>query len=177
VQPSPVSALVAFEAWGAALALRLLAGVAILVGAWLAGRLVGRLLGGLAHRRGVDPDLLTFLTRTARLALMSFAIVTAVGTVGVDVKALVAGLGLTGFALGFAFKDIISNLLAGVLILLYRPFTRGQEIEVAGVSGTVAEIDLRYTTLLREDGSRVLVPNANLFTNNIRVSPARSDQK
>ena len=55
----------------------------------------------------------------AKLSLIVFGLVTALGTAGVNVSALVAGLGLTGFALGFAFRDVLSNLLAGVLILLY----------------------------------------------------------
>ena len=58
---------------------------------------------------------------------------TALGTMGINVSALVAGLGLTGFALGFALRDILSNLLAGALIIVYRPFHRGDQIAVAGV--------------------------------------------
>ena len=56
-------------------------------------------------------------------------LVTALGTLGVDVSALVAGLGLTGFALGFAVKDTISNILAGVLLLVYRPFSKKDYVE------------------------------------------------
>jgi small-conductance mechanosensitive channel len=80
----------------------------------------------------------------------------------------VAGLGLTGFALGFALKDVLSNLLAGVLILIYRPFHRQDRVMVAGFEGTIADIDLRYTTLEAED-RRILIPNATLFTNAISV--------
>ena len=86
----------------------------------------------------------------------------------VDVTALVAGLGLTGFALGFALKDLISNLLAGVLLLLYRPFQRGDHIDVAGFSGFVREIDLRYTTL-EEEEKIYLVPNSLLLSKGIKV--------
>ena len=64
------------------------------------------------------------MAMAARVTLLVAGIVTALGTVGVDVSALVAGLGLTGFALGFAIKDTISNILAGVLLLVYRPFSR-----------------------------------------------------
>ena len=78
------------------------------------------------------------------------------------------GLGLTGFALGFAFRDVLSNLLAGVLILLYRPFARGDRISVTGLEGVVTHIDLRYTNLEHE-GNLMLIPNSNLFTNPITV--------
>jgi small-conductance mechanosensitive channel len=87
------------------------------------------------------------------------------------VSALVAGLGLTGFALGFALRDVISNTLAGVLVLLYKPFRRGDRISVAGSEGVVSQIDLRYTTLVVDEETRVLVPNSTLFTNSIRVQP------
>ena len=84
-------------------------------------------------------------------------------------SALVAGLGLTGFALGFAFRDILSNVLAGVLLLIYRPFGYGDHISVTGLDGTVTHIDMRYT-VLHDEGKTVLIPNSNLFTNPIVVS-------
>ena len=102
-------------------------------------------------------------------ALLLFGIVTALGTVGVNVSALVAGLGLTGFALGFALKDILSNLMSGVLILLYRPFSVNDHITVTGLDGLVTEIDLRYTRL--EKGEQVfLIPNSLLITNTIGLT-------
>ena len=62
------------------------------------------------------------LASVARISLLVLGLVTALGTLGVNIMGIVAGLGLTGFALGFALKDSIANLLAGVMILLYRPF-------------------------------------------------------
>jgi len=103
-----------------------------------------------------------------RVVLMVLAVVTVAGTLGVNVQALVAGLGLTGFAHGFALKDTISNLLAGVLILLYRPFQVGDNIQVAGFDGAVDSIDLRYTVLLQQ-GKKVLIPNARIFTDLVTV--------
>jgi small-conductance mechanosensitive channel len=84
------------------------------------------------------------------------------------VSALVAGLGLTGFALGFALKDTISNLISGILILLYKPFKIGDRIKISGYEGIVVSIDLRYTELDAE-GNKILIPNSKLFTNPIEV--------
>jgi small conductance mechanosensitive channel len=106
--------------------------------------------------------------RMASIAIMVFGTVTGLGTMGINVSALVAGLGLTGFALGFALKDVLSNFIAGVLILLYRPFSINDSITVAGYEGAVTEIDLRYTTLRKED-QKILIPNSVLFTNTIAV--------
>jgi small-conductance mechanosensitive channel len=86
---------------------------------------------------------------------------------GTNVSALVASLGLTGFALGFALRAL-SNLLAGILILVYCTLKIDDKIAVAGFEGTVMKIDLGYTTLQAED-ARVLIPNSTLFTNPIKA--------
>jgi small-conductance mechanosensitive channel len=104
----------------------------------------------------------------ARVVLTLAGILCGLGTAGVDVMPLVAGLGLTGFALGFAFKDALSNILSGILIILYRPFTRGDHVTVGGCEGTVTEIDLRYTTL--DNGTKTyLIPNTTMFTTTITL--------
>ena len=78
---------------------------------------------------------------------------------GVNISAIVAGLGLTGFAFGFAFKDMLSNFISGVLIFIYEPFKLGDTIEVEGKTGKVIDINLRYVTIESED-QKVLVPNS-----------------
>jgi small-conductance mechanosensitive channel len=135
---------------------------------WVAARIVHAVIRRLHTHADENADLVDLLGRVAKVGLNVLGIVTALGTAGVNVSALVAGLGLTGFALGFAFRDVLSNVLAGVLILLYRPFARGSRISVTGLEGIVTEIDLRYTKLTC-DGDLVLIPNSNLFTNPIRV--------
>ena len=153
---------------------RLGTAVAIFIAFWIAARIVHAVIRRVHAHAQDNADLLDLLGRVAKLALNVFGIVTALGTAGVNVSALVAGLGLTGFALGFAFRDVLSNLLAGVLILLYRPFARGARISVTGLEGVVTEIDLRYTKL-QCDNDLVLIPNANLFTNPIRVFGAQAN--
>ena len=109
------------------------------------------------------------LLRGLKITLMAIGVVTALGTMGADIGGLVASLGLVGFAVGFALKDAISNTLAGILLLAYRPFRRGDVISVAGNEGTVVNIDLRYT-VLDTDAQRILVPNSQLFTNVVKVN-------
>ena len=109
------------------------------------------------------------LASVARVGLIVLGVITALGTLGVNIMGIVAGLGLTGFALGFALKDSIANLLAGVLILLYRPFEVGDRIDIGGLSGRVTHVDLRYTELDAEK-ERVLVPNSKMLTDPIKVS-------
>ena len=136
---------------------------------WLASFLLRKFFERLSRQADYNTAFILKLAgRTAGIALLVFGAVTALGTMGINVSALVAGLGLTGFVLGFALKDILSNLMSGVLILLYRPFHINDYIVVAGNEGVVTEIDLRYTTLEKE-AQTFLIPNSVLFTNSIGV--------
>jgi small conductance mechanosensitive channel len=147
---------------------RFLMSVLTFLGFWLASVVLPQLVRRLGGQRHLSPDVLALLAQIAKTALLIVGGVTALGTVGINIAALVAGLGLTGFALGFACKDILSNLLAGMLLLIYRPFQRQDRIAVLGFEGVVGEIGLRYTVLHTEDRT-VLIPNANLFTNPVSV--------
>ena len=142
--------------------------VVILVVFFILAKIINRIINSAAERLKFDENLTSLFVRTSSVALMIFGFVTALGTLGINVSALVAGLGLTGFALGFALKDTISNLLSGVLILLYRPFVMGNRIKISGYEGIVISIDLRYTELDAE-GNKVLIPNSKLFTDPITV--------
>ena len=142
---------------------------------WLLGALLDRFIRRVGARAQVNPDVLGLLAWSGKITILSVGMVTACGTMGIDIGALLAGLGLTGFAIGFALKDIISNWLSGVLILVYEPFRRGDYVSIAntpGLEGTVVAIDFRYTSLEKE-GKIVLVPNANLFVKEIIVSRQR----
>ena len=142
--------------------------VAVFVIFLILAKITKRIVTRAAERLQLDTYLTSLLIRTSRVTLITFGVITAFGTLGVNVSALVAGLGLTGFALGFALKDTISNLISGVLILLYRPFEIGSRIKIAGYEGVVVTIDLRYTKLDSE-GGKILIPNSKLFTDPITV--------
>ena len=135
---------------------------------FLLAKFVQRIILKLAKKLEFDPHLTKFFAQASRVIFTLFGVITALGTVGINVSALVAGLGLTGFALGFAFKDTISNILSGVLILLYRPFNINDKIKVAGHKGKVISVDLRYTKLESEEGN-VLIPNSKCFTDPVVV--------
>src|SRR5438128_9948118 len=90
---------------------RAVVAVLLLVGFWLAGLMVQRLMARLERAVHARQDIVALLGQVAKGTLVVLGVVTALGTVGVNVTALVAGLGLTGFALGFAFRDVLSNLL------------------------------------------------------------------
>jgi small-conductance mechanosensitive channel len=147
--------------------------IAALILFWIVAKIAELLVARVSIRMPHNTGLLQLLGRTLKIAVITLGAATALGTIGVNVSALVAGLGLTGFALGFAFRDVLSNLLAGVLLLLFRPFGIDDEISVTGLEGRVVNIDLRYT-VLRQSDKRVLIPNSNLFTNPILVMDKES---
>ncbi len=142
--------------------------VVIVLVFYILSKILKSALSKVSLRLKLASHLTTLLVRTSDITLIVFGFITALGTLGIDVSALVAGLGLTGFALGFALKDTISNLLSGILILLYKPFEIGNHIKISGYEGVVVAIDLRYTELSSQ-GSRILIPNSKLFTDPITV--------
>ena len=85
---------------------------------------------------------------------------------------LVGALGIGGVAIGFAFKDIFQNFLAGILILLNKPFIVGDQIVFGGYEGEVEDIQTRATYLKTYDGRRVIIPNGELFVNSVTVNTA-----
>ncbi len=151
--------------------LKLVPALLVLLVFWLVAVGIDRLMRRVGGVRFVATDAIEIIARTIKISLVLVGLVSALGTLGVNVAAMVAGLGLTGFAVGFALKDIISNALSGVLILLYQPFRRADRVSVflsILLEGEVVHIDLRYTTLQLND-RRVLIPNSLLFTNAITV--------
>ena len=142
------------------------------VGVFILFLIGGRILMTIIHRMGrsnrIDDELSNFLGRSARVGMLLFGAVSALGTLGIDIGALIAGLGLTGFALGFALKDTISNLLAGIMVIIYKPFDLDDIILVGKFEGRVRSIDLRYT-VLDYDNRIVYVPNSKLFVDSIVV--------
>lgn len=82
---------------------------------------------------------------------------------------LIAGLGVSSVAIGFAFKDILQNWLAGILILIRQPFEIGDQISVNGFEGTVEHIETRATIMKTYDGQRAVIPNSDIYTNAVVV--------
>ncbi len=120
-----------------------------------------------------DPQraqIIRMLATTAKVVTVLTGAITALGSMGVNVSALVASLGLSGFALSFALKDALSNFLAGMMIFIYQPFKIGDNIIVSGQEGIVQELNLRYVRLHCLD-KEVLIPNSSMLTNHIAIKP------
>lgn len=112
------------------------------------------------------------IKQVAYYAVWSLGIIVALDAFGFDPQTVATGLGLTSLAIGFALKDILSNFVSGILILLLRPFELGDQIIVGETEGNVERIELRATQLRTYDGRVVLVPNAEVFTSRITNNTA-----
>ncbi|MHB1319355.1 MAG: mechanosensitive ion channel family protein [Anaerolineae bacterium] len=129
----------------------------------VAGRVAAAVARGIQRRTG-RPELVLMLQRTAQWTIITLGALSALSMVKVDVTGFVAGLGVTGLVLGLALQDVARNFVAGVILLLRRPFQVGEAISVAGVEGSVVEINTRDTTIRRWDGEQAIIPNSTIFT-------------
>jgi len=141
--------------------------------AWLVRGLLTRLFAVIIQDRTTE----NLIRQIVYYAIWLLGIVIAVNALGFDPQALATGLGLSSLALGFALKDILSNFVSGLLILLMRPFELGDEIVVGDTEGAVERIDLRATEIRTYDGRVVLVPNAELFTLRVTNNTASSTRR
>ncbi len=135
----------------------------------LAARLVGRAISAVILRVSANRPISDVIGSVARVAVWAIGIFIALGFLKLDktVTTLLAGVGVVGLALGFAFQDIAANFMSGFIIALRRPFDVGDFVETAGISGTVERVELRATILHTLEGLSVIIPNKDVFQNPI----------
>src|SRR5581483_12102727 len=138
--------------------------IAIAVAGWwvagLAERMTKRALLASPH---MDITVASFLASLVRYALLAVTLVLMLQVVGIQATSLVAVLGATSLAIGLALQGTLSNMAAGVMLLIFRPFHIGDSIEVAGKSGTVQNLNLFMTELASGDNVQVLIPNGQVW--------------
>ncbi|MFD2738633.1 mechanosensitive ion channel family protein [Sulfitobacter aestuarii] len=141
---------------------------------WLLGKGIALLIRR-AARRHDRPSLGDVGGSLCRWAITIIGLMLAITIVAPSLTPgdLIAGLGVSSVAIGFAFKDILQNMLAGILILLRQPFAVGDQIVVSsGHEGTVERIETRATLIKTYDGRRVVIPNADIYTDSVVVNTA-----
>ena len=131
----------------------------VLLISWILARVLKSLIMKIFNNKNSNNNIGKVLSNILKNIVVIMGFVTALGTLGVNVSAIVAGLGLTGFAFGFAFKDMLSNFISGIIIFIYEPFKIGDSVEIEKKIGKVVDINLRYVTLESDTGN-VLVPNS-----------------
>lgn len=146
----------------------LIPAVLVAIAFWVGFRVVrGLLRRALGRSSRVDAGVEQLILRVLRIAFFAFAAVTVLSQIGIQVAPLIAGLGIAGLAIGFASQDTVRNLIAGVTILIDRPFRVGDNIELQDTFGTVEEITLRSTRVRTLSNQIAILPNAKVIEEKI----------
>lgn len=157
----------------------LLMAIFILVATSFLAGIVQRVVRRIASRTLKSLSLRSLLVQTSRVSTWAVGILLACVLAFPDLRLgdLVALLGLSSVAIGFAFQDIFKNFLAGILLLVQEPFSIGDQIIVSDYEGTVEEVALRATRILTYQGEEVVIPNSLVFTSPVQVLTAHPQRR
>tara|TARA_B110000263_G_scaffold240911_1_gene244578 strand:+ start:240 stop:1073 length:834 start_codon:yes stop_codon:yes gene_type:complete len=145
------------------------------------GRIVAKMLVKGIHKvmraQEVDQILETFVCNLAYWMVMVFVIIAAISQIGVQTTSLIAVMGAAGLAIGLALQGSLSNFAAGVLIVVFRPYRMGDFVEVAGISGSVVQVQILSTILKTGDNKQIVVPNAQIMNSIITNYSANNTRR
>lgn len=147
--------------------LTVLVAITIVIIARIVAALLGRSLERMLGRRGLDEGMRHSAGKIARYVVLTIGVMVAIGTLGVDTSAIMAGGAVLLVGIGFGLQKLAENFISGVLLLIERPVRKGDFIDVGGVLGTVEDVGLRATRVLSRDGVTVIVPNAHLISERV----------
>ncbi len=157
----------------------IIAGVLVALLFYGFSKLVRKLFLATTTRAKLDPRLRLLFSRLIVVVIAVLGIFTALTIIipSFGFGDLVAGIGLTTFAIGFATKDILNNLLSGVLILWQQPFKIGDQIFIDKAQGRVEHIGVRATSLRKDDGELVLIPNGDMYSGTLIIRGAGTKRR
>ena len=139
--------------------------------------IVVRVIKKLMLTRDIDEILVGFLTSIIRWVLLLFVIIAALSQLGINTTSLVALLGAAGLAIGLSLQSSLSNFASGVMLIIFRPFTKGDFVEAGGATGVIDNISIFTTTMTTPDNKEVIVPNGAILSNNITNYSARPTRR
>ena len=141
----------------------LLAIIILIIGFWFAGKVSKFVIAIGAKNKHLDDTLFRFLGSIVRYLILAFVFIAVLNRFGVETTSIVALLGAAGLAVGLALQGTMTNLAAGVMLLIFRPYKVGDFIDAAGCFGNVTEIDLFTTVLETFDHQQIIVPNSQIW--------------
>ena len=156
--------LVANQALLLSYAVNIVAALAIII----VGLIIARMISNAVMiSRKIDATVADFLSALVRYGIIAFTLIAALGRVGVQTASVIAVLGAAGLAVGLALQGSLSNLAAGVLLVMFRPFRAGEYVDLGGVAGTVLSVQIFSTTMRTADGKIIVIPNGKIIAGNI----------
>lgn len=148
-------------------AVNIVAAIAIVIIGMIVARVVSNTINRVMVARQIDATVADFLSALVRYGIIAFTLIAALGRVGVQTASVIAVLGAAGLAVGLALQGSLSNLAAGVLLVMFRPFRAGEYVDLGGVAGTVLNVQIFSTTMRTVDGKIVVIPNGKIIAGNI----------
>ena len=150
---------------GAEYGLRIVAALVILLAGAVAIKIAGKALGKLLEKTRLgDKSLVAkFLVSVAVKVAWAFLLVIVLDKLGVDVAPIIAGLGVTGFVIGFACQESLGSFAAGLMIAFNKPFKVGDFVSVAGFDGSITALDMMAVTLATPDNRKITIPNKSAW--------------
>lgn len=150
--------------------------VVLIIGRWAAGW-ARKIVRKMATRINLDPTLTPFLASLAYYAVVAMVLIAVLGMIGIETASLLAVLGAAGLAIALAMQGTLSNVAAGVMLLLFRPFKVGDAVDIGGTIGKVMGIRLFSTELCTPDNVEITVPNAQIYGNTIKNFTANDTRR
>jgi len=145
------------------------------------GRIVTSLLTGiisrLMKRATVDETLTRFIGKLTKIALLTFVIIAALGTLGVQTASFIAIIGAAGLAVGFALQGSLSNFASGVMLIIFRPLKVGDFVDAGGSTGVIEEISIFNTIMTTIDNKKVIIPNSQITAGSIVNYSAKEERR
>ncbi len=159
--------LVANQALLLSYAVNIVAALAIIIVGLIIARMISNAVNRLMISRKIDATVADFLSALVRYGIIAFTLIAALGRVGVQTASVIAVLCAAGLAVGLALQGSLSNLAAGVLLVMFRPFRAGEYVDLGGVAGTVLSVQIFSTTMRTADGKIIVIPNGKIIAGNI----------
>jgi small-conductance mechanosensitive channel len=146
---------------------RWLVALVIMIIAYILSRLVKSLVERAVGRVSTEGYINILIARGASAVVLGIGVLLALGEIGMSLSGALAAVGLASVGIGFALKDVLGNLFAGITLLIQHPFTIGDQVQIGGQEGVVENVRVRDTQMLTYSGERVYIPNQMVFENPI----------
>lgn len=146
------------------------------IGRAVVGILV-RVAQTLMLRQQLDETLVIFVVAILRALLLLFVIIASLSQLGIDTTSLIALIGAAGLAIGLSLQNSLSNFAAGVMLITFRPFIKGNFVDAAGAMGTVEKISIFTTTMTTPDNKEIIIPNGAIMSGNITNFSAKPTRR
>jgi small conductance mechanosensitive channel len=148
----------------------------LVIGLWLI-RLFGKFMRRLMNARSIDESLHPFIITVSKVILTILLLISVMGMIGIEMTSFIALLGAAGISIGMALSGSLQHFAGGILLLIYKPFKKGDFIEAQGNKGTVVEIGIFSSILSTVDNKLVFIPNGPLSTGTIINYSANDKRK